>query len=151
MLGLAISSVRLIAATAPYAQMYIDRTCDQLGSDYEYVLYTYPENTNDCITIGAPGFPFFSTDAVTQCGDYTDGGEDSTDCNNYPRNSPAYDVGGADMTCYFWTSEDCGISGGDDVWNTVPVTAAGSGCTNFVPQVPFSGGSKQTASSFACH
>lgn len=148
-LALAIGLARFATAVDPFVQLYIDRTCEDLGDDFEYVLYTFPANTDKCITFGAPGFPFISSDPVTQCGDYTDGGGAWGDCNNYPRNSPALRGGGAAMTCKFWTSEDCGYSG-DDVWIDFNIPAEGTGCEDFPIQLPLSGGAKQTASSMTC-
>ena len=141
--ALGLGLLQLASAQDPSAQLYIGNGCD--GGPNTYFLYTYPQNTDKCITIGAPGFPFFSTDAVTQCGDYTNGGADSSECNNYPQNAMAVELTGS-IKCTFYTSEDC--SEGDKV-NVVSLSGADTNaCQDFPPQFPLS--YKQTYSSFTC-
>jgi hypothetical protein len=138
------------AAPPPAAQLHIDQTCSDASSNLqEYVLYTYPENTSKCITIGAPGFPFSSTDAVTQCGDYTNGGAQSTECNNYPRNALSVTLTGS-IKCTFFSSEDCTIDDTHPGFGTLSNNDANGACQDFPPQLPLSGGRKQSASSLTC-
>lgn len=140
-----------LAAAVNSAQLYIDQTCSDVEKDLKnYVLYTNPENTDKCITIGAPGFPLFSTDSgAIQCGDYTEGGKKSTECNNYPRNSLSVRLSG-DIDCTFFSSDDCTISDTRPTFKTLKSADAAGKCQDFPPQLPLSGGRKQTASSFAC-
>lgn len=153
-LGLSVGLFQVIAAQDPYVQLHIDQTCEDISKSglSEYILYTNPQDTSKCITFGAPGFPFFSTTpGAIQCGDYTKGGADYGPCNSYPKNAPAVTAGDGTFYCKFWTSEDCGISGGDAVWNELHIKPSGpQTCADFPPQLPFSGGAKQTASSMVC-
>lgn len=72
-------------------------------------------------------------------------------CNTYPVNVPAISSGGPSVTCWLWTSEDCGLSdeGYQETLQTVYTPPNdGNTCVDTPPKLPLS--YKQTISSMNC-